>query len=151
MNFLLENILYFWLIIAFFFLILEMGSPGLFFFLSFFVGALCAAGTSLLFSSLIIQCGAFVFGTIIALVVLKQWVAQKMFKGHPRTQTNVFALQGKHGMVLKDITPQGPGEVKINSEVWTARSAHDEVIKTGETVEVVTVRGAHVVVKKLNL
>ena len=41
--------------------------------------------------------------------------------------------------------PDKPGEVKINGEIWTARA--NEVITKGETVEIVVVRGAHVVVK----
>ena len=34
----MNDILFFWLVIALFFLLFEMGSPGLFFFLSFFFG-----------------------------------------------------------------------------------------------------------------
>ena len=141
----LSEIFYFWLIIAFICLMLEMGSPGLFFFLSFFVGALAAAGTSLISQLLIIQGAAFLGGTIITLFVLKQWLAQKMFKGHQQGRTNVFALQGKYAIVIRDIMPDNPGEVKINGEIWMARA--NEVITKGETVEIVVVRGAHVVVK----
>lgn len=147
MYFIFEHITYFWLIVAFFCLMVEMGSPGLFFFLSFFVGALSAAGASLLFSSLVVQGAVFLGGTIVALYVLKRLVAQKMFKDHPHGRTNVFAIQGKHGMMIKDVMPDKSGEVKINGEIWTARA--DDSIKKGEMVEVVLVRGAHVVVKKL--
>ena len=94
---------------------------------------------------MIIQGAAFLGGTIIALFVLKQWLAQKMLKGRQQGQTNVFALQGKYAVVLRDIMPDKPGEVKINGEIWTARA--NEVITKGETVEIVVVRGAHVVVK----
>lgn len=141
----LSEIFYFWLVIAFICLMLEMGSPGLFFFLSFFVGALAAAGASLISKLLIIQGVAFLGGTIIALFVLKQWLTQNMFKGRKQGRTNVFALQGKYAVVLRDITPDKRGEVKINGEIWMAHA--NEVIAKGETVEIVAIRGAHVVVK----
>ncbi len=147
MYFIFDHITYFWLIIAFFCLMVEIGSPGLLFFLSFFVGALAAAGASLVFSSLVVQGAVFLGCTIVALYVLKQWIAQKMFKDHPYGRTNVFALQGKHGMIIKDVMADKSGEVKINGEIWTARA--DDNIKKGEAVEVISVRGAHVVVKKL--
>ncbi len=147
MYFIFDHPTYFWLVIAFFCLMVEMGSPGLFFFLSFFVGALAAAGASLVFSSLVVQGAVFLGGTIVALYVLKQWIAQKMFKDHPHRRTNVFAMKGKHGIMVKDVTLDKPGEVKINGEIWTARA--DDSIKKGEAVEVVSVRGAHVVIKKL--
>ncbi len=147
MYFIFEHLTYFWLIIAFFCLMVEIGSPGLFFFLSFFVGALAAAGVSFVFSSVVVQCTAFLVGTIIALYILKRWIAQKMFKDHLYGRTNVFALQGKHGMIIKDVMADKSGEVKINGEIWTARS--DDSIKKGELVKVILVRGAHVVVKKL--
>jgi len=147
MYFIFEHLTYFWLIVAFFCLMVEMGSPGLFFFLSFFVGALAAAGASLLFSSLVVQGAVFLGGTIVALYVLKRLIAQKMFKDHPYGRTNVFAMQGKHGMMVKDVMPDKSGEVRINGEIWTARA--DDSIKKGEAVEVISVRGAHVVVKKL--
>lgn len=149
MNFFIDNLVYVWLILAVLFLIMEMGSPGLFFFLSFFFGSLAAAGISLLLPSLVIQCTIFLLGTIAALYILKQWVARALFKGHSRARTNVYALQGKQGRVVRKITPEKTGEVKINGELWIARSVDDAIISENEVVEIVVVRGAHVVVKKM--
>ncbi len=149
MNLFTYNLVYIWLILAILFLIMEMGSPGLFFFLSFFFGALAAAGISLLLPSLIIQCVIFFLGTIVTLYILKQWVARTLFKVNPHTRSNIYALQGKQGRVVRKITPEKTGEVKINGELWMARSADNAIISENEIVEIVIVRGAHVVVKKM--
>ena len=57
---------------------------------------------------------------------------------------------GKHALVLERIANQeGVGCVKIDSEVWTARSYdEDAVIDPGEQVEVVEIRGATALVMR---
>ena len=51
---------------------------------------------------------------------------------------------GRRAVVLERIANhEGVGCVKIDGEVWTARSYdEDEVINAGERVEVVEIRGA---------
>ena len=138
-----------WLVIALCALILEMGSPGLLFFVSFAFGALISALASLWFDSLVIQCSAFLGGTLVALMMLRYWVVLHGKKMQPHTRTNVYALRGKHGVVLVSISSEKPGTVKIGGEVWAARSVSRERIEQGEEVEVIDVRGAHVVVEKI--
>jgi len=60
------------------------------------------------------------------------------------------ALVGKHALVLERIAnEEGVGCVKIDGEVWTARSyAEDAVIDPGEQVEVVEIRGATALVMR---
>lgn len=138
-----------WLIIAVLFLLLEMGHPGLFFFLSFSCGALIASLVSLYSQSLILQSIIFLISTFISLFILKQWIAKKLRLGTKHTHTNMYALEGKHAVVLQSITPTKPGLVKINGEIWTARSLHDGIIHKDVLVQVIRVSGAHVVVKKI--
>lgn len=147
MEFIVNNLVYFWLIIAFFFLILEMGSPGLFFFLAFFFGGLGAAALTFFTDSLMVQTVIFFLGTVSALFFLRYY-ARAAEKDRPHERTNVYALQGKRGFVIKRITVEMPGLVKIDGEIWVARSLHGELLEEKVSVEVVDVRGAHVIVKK---
>jgi membrane protein implicated in regulation of membrane protease activity len=59
-------------------------------------------------------------------------------------RTGAAALVGRRALVLERIANgEGVGCVKIDGEVWTARSFdEDEVIDAGERVEVVQIRGA---------
>ena len=146
----LTNLFYWWLIIAFFFLIMEMGNPGLFFFLSFFFGGLSAAATSCITESVTIQILSFFGSTIIALYILRHWGMSLVGKNRPQQQTNFYALKGKRAVVTQDMSGEKPGLVTIGGQVWAARVAHHgDAVRIGDVVEVVDVRGAHVVVKKV--
>ena len=145
-NFEISNHFFGWLVIAFLFLILETTSPGLFFFSSFFFGGLIAAVSTYFTASLAIQTTIFLVSSSCFLVILRYWILPSVTnRSH---QTNVYALRGKHGIVVKDITFTTPGFVKINGETWVARILKDEIIKVGDKVEVIDIRGAHVIVKK---
>jgi membrane protein implicated in regulation of membrane protease activity len=71
-------------------------------------------------------------------------VARRHRRLPPSIRTGAAALVGKRALVLERIAnEEGVGCVRIDSEVWTARSYdEDEVIDAGERVEVVEIRGA---------
>lgn len=141
---------YWWLIIAFLFLIMEMGNPGLFFFLSFFFGGLVAALISYLTESLFVQICVFFSSTIVALSILRYWGIALAGKNRPHQQTNFYALKGKRAIVKQDISESRLGLVVIAGQVWAARTISSEnIIRIGDIVEVIDVQGAHVVVKKI--
>jgi membrane protein implicated in regulation of membrane protease activity len=58
-------------------------------------------------------------------------------------------LLGKRGFVITNIGEKQSGMVKINGATWAARCVHGSVIHVGDEVEVVDVRGTHVIVKKI--
>ena len=62
----------------------------------------------------------------------------------PALRTGAAALIGQPALVVERIANrEGVGTVKIGGEVWTARSYDEEqVIDSGEQVEVVEIRGA---------
>lgn len=64
--------------------------------------------------------------------------------------SNVYALKGQRGIVLKSVTPKTTGVVKIGGEVWSARTAREEVIAVGSTVEVIDVIGVHLIVERVS-
>jgi len=71
-------------------------------------------------------------------------VARRHRRLPPPIRTGAAALVGRPAIVLERIAnDEGVGCVKIDGEVWTARSYdQDEVIDAGERVEVVEIRGA---------
>ena len=148
-DWILENMFFFWLIIAVFFLILEMGSPGLFFFLSFFFGAISCAIATFFTTSLVVQSIIFIVGTFLSFIILQFLVKKNLFKGSKHDVTNVYALRGKKGRVLKCIEPEGVGLVKVLGQVWSARIHDNEpAIKKGALVIVLDIKGAHLVVRE---
>lgn len=139
--------LFLWLGIAAFFLMLEMAHAGLFFFLSFVFGGAAAALSSMFPTTFYEQSSVFTLITIASFIALQLWVSKKMRPGS--RLTNAQALIGKRALVIKRITPEQAGEVKIGGEVWSAKSKKNEIIESDSWVEVIEVRGAHVMVSKI--
>lgn len=148
-DFLVSNYLFFWLIVSIFFLLLEMGSPGLFFFLSFFFGALMAAGSTFFVDSTVWQSVVFLIGSALSFLVLHFWVKKRFSKEKHHEHTNVSALKGKRATVLKTIQAHGVGSVKVGGEIWSAKSLDHQEIAVGVLVEVIDIKGVHLIVKGL--
>ena len=64
-------------------------------------------------------------------------------------QSNVDSLVGKSGKVNEDIVPLEGGEVKINDVIWRANSLDDTLIPKDSVVEVVSINGNKLIVKKV--
>ncbi len=93
------------------------------------------------------QCILFLLGTIITLFIAHSWLKRAAYKNHSHKKTNVYALQGKQAQVIKKITPQEIGAVKIGGEIWAAQSVHDEIIDVGQRVKIVQIRGVRAIVE----
>lgn len=138
----------FWLILSIFLLFFELGTPGLFFFLSFSFGAIFAALISLFYESIYIQSLVFVGGTIISLLLLKSWTKYKS-KHHKVHLTNIYALYGKKGIVEEKISKNSVGQIKVSGQIWSAKSIDDSEIIEGSQVEVIDIRGVTLFVRKV--
>lgn len=149
-DWMISNLVFFWLVIAVLFLFMEMGSPGLFFFLSFFFGALVAAFSTFFTSSIIVQGFIFLGSSVIAFAVLRLWVKKKVLKAKEHELTNIYALKGKRAKVIKSIVSPESGKVKVYGEIWSARTLENGAIEQGVYVEIVDIRGSHLIVKKIN-
>lgn len=145
----MENVFYYWLIFGLLFLLLEIGHSGLFFFFSFFAGAVGAALSSLLDASLYHQIGIFFIISAISFVVLWKKIKGYNTLGHAN-KTNVFALQGKRAVVVEEIKPLHQGLIKINGEFWSAKTCDNDHYLIGTVVEVINVVGCHCVVRLVN-
>jgi membrane protein implicated in regulation of membrane protease activity len=85
----------------------------------------------------------FVFVSIAMLGFVRP-IALRHMKVPPAIRTGAAALVGKQAVVLERIVNhEGLGCVRIDGEVWTARSLDDDVeIEPGKRVEVVQIKGA---------
>lgn len=90
----------------------------------------------------------FVATSFIFFFALRPVIKKKMKR--EEIKSNVDSLVGKKGLVLSDITALRPGECKINDIVWTAIPVkEDEEILNGSVVEVVSINGNKLIVKKV--
>jgi membrane protein implicated in regulation of membrane protease activity len=85
----------------------------------------------------------FVFASVLTLGVLRP-IALSHMKMPPQLRTGAAALVGKPAIVVERISNhESVGCVKIEGEVWSARSLDDDqVIEPGTRVEVVQIKGA---------
>ena len=132
-----------WLLVAFSFLIFEMGAPGLFFFLSFAIAAALTALASLFTDLIIPQCIIFIVGTALSFFILRVLSVKWTTQNH---KTNTEALIGKKATVLQPVSENRGGLVKVNGEIWAAKSSHE--IATNANVEVVKIEGCTLFVKE---
>lgn len=139
------NTIVLWSLLCGLFLIFELSSPGLFFFLSFAVGALAAAGVSWSGLAPVAEVVTFLGVSAVSCMVLR-WYAGRITK--EEIATNVYALKGKKGVVLAKITPLERGWVKIEGETWAAAPVENCTFEKGTIVEVESISGAHVKVRK---
>jgi len=110
-------------------------------------GALIAAGASLAGVGLAISAVSFICLSVLLLRMLRP-LALDQRRLPMALRTGTAALVGRRAIVLERIAnDEGLGKVKIDGDLWTARSFDDDaVIGLGEVVEVVAIRGATAVV-----
>ncbi len=137
-----------WLLAACLLGIGEMHQGG-FYLAPFAVGAALAALVSALGVSVGLSAVVFVLASVIVLATLRP-VAHRHRRLPPAIRTGAAALIGRRALVLERISnTESVGCVKIDGEVWTARSFDDgETFDPGEQVEVVEIRGATAMVMR---
>lgn len=136
----------FWIILSGIFFIIEIATVGFLVFW-FGIGALIAMVISLFTSNIAIQTAVFVFSSAI-LICFTRKLANKLSSKDNNMQTNAYSIIGKKGIVISDIDPiLGKGQVKIGTEVWSAKSKNDIKIEKGLEVEILEIEGVKAVVK----
>jgi membrane protein implicated in regulation of membrane protease activity len=131
-----------WLLVAGVLGLGEMHQGG-FYLAPFALGAGAATVVSLLGVGTLLSVLVFLLASGIVFGTLRP-IARRHRRLPPSIRTGAAALIGRPAIVLERIAnDEGVGCVKIDGEVWTARSYdEDEVIDAGERVEVVEIRGA---------
>ena len=133
-----------WLFLALLFVMFEIGTPGLFFSLSFAFGALSASVGAWNNLTILSQWGFFFGGTIVSLLMLKAWVA---VDAPGSGTTNVHALMGKQAIVLKKTMECKPAQIKVGGECWLALEKDCQTLESGQKVTIINVTGTKLIVK----
>ena len=95
--------------------------------------------------SMIAQIVVFIVTSGAMLIVLRPILQRHLKKNDVRT--NADSLVGKTAIVLKRITPDDRGEVRIEGKIWSAVA--NETLEPEAKVEVLAISGVKLVVRKL--
>ena len=111
------------------------------------VGALAGGGIALLGLPWWLSVIVAIAVSAIMLLTLRPWLLSSMrARGEADPQTNVKALVGRQARTL-DVVSATRGRVKLNGEVWSARTEDDAPpIDEGAEVRVLRIQGATAIV-----
>ncbi|WP_320669966.1 NfeD family protein [Patulibacter defluvii] len=89
-----------------------------------------------------------VFAVVTAVcMLLFRPIARRHLRQPSTTRTGTAALIGRTALVLQPLTgPEGAGQIRLEGEVWTARTEDGAEIPAGHTVTVLEIRGATAIV-----
>lgn len=110
----------------------------------FAFGAIAAMITTMFTDSVIVQVAVFLVVSIISLILTKP--VMKAFRKTDIEATNSDRVIGKSGEVIKEISNNEYGEVKVFGNVWTATSKQN--LSVGDKVKVISIEGVKLIVEK---
>ena len=125
-------------------MIIEIFTPG-FLFMSFGIGAILTGLISILVRGTAFQILIFAVITFILFLFLRKF--SKKLISESSEETNIFALIGKTGIVVKEIPDDGKGYVKVGSEEWSAIAENGKKIEDGQKILINSVEGNKLIVK----
>lgn len=104
-----------------------------------FILALCGVNTT-------IQIVVFIVVSIVLTISLR-WVFMKLLK-NTKGKTNLDTVIGSVHTLIKPITDEEAGEIKVNGVIWSAIS-NGESIEQGKKVSILAVSGNRFIVKEV--
>jgi len=110
-------------------------------------GALVAGGVAIAVPGMLwLQIVIGLIASAAMLVAIRPLLQRKMHH-HGELKTGIAHVVGRSGVVVKEISPDGGGSIKLAGELWTARPFDGtSTIAPGSRVEVMEVDGATAVV-----
>jgi membrane protein implicated in regulation of membrane protease activity len=131
-----------WLIVAVVFAVAEVVNLSFYLF-PFAIGAAAAAVVGIAGGAIAIELITFAVLTGVSFTVLRP-IARRHVNMPPQIRTGTAALIGRTGIVTERIVnDEGIGRVRIEGEVWSARTYDDDqVIEAGTRVHVMEIKGA---------
>ena len=136
-----------WLIIAGIMFVGEILTAGFILFW-FGIGALASAMISLMWDNSYGQIVVFIGVSTLLLVFTRPLI--KTILKQKEVPSNVFAMVGKHGMVVENINNMlGQGHIKIGGEIWKAIAENGQDIEADTEVEIISVEGVKVIVREV--
>lgn len=138
---------YYWIILFLVLIVIEALTMGLTT-IWFAGGALVAFLVSLTGLNLAVQVTVFIVVSVI-LFIFTRPIAKKHFN-NSIVRTNAQSLIGEQGIVIEDIdTLAAKGRVDVKGQEWAAKTENPEgKIAKGKTVEILEIKGVHLVVKE---
>ena len=137
----------FWLIAFVIFAVCEGLTVGLVS-IWFAIGALGGMAAAAFGAGLWIQIGVFLAVSALSLLLFKP-ISKKMFQNKV-SPTNADRVLGESAVVTETVdNSQARGQVRVDGQIWSARSAHDLVIPAGTAVRVLRIEGVKVIVETL--
>lgn len=112
----------------------------------FVVGALVSMILTFANFSMGIQILGFILGSLFTFIVIRPRLIK--YIRSPKIATNNDKLIGQLGEVVDEIGELENGKVKIQGQIWTARSLDGKSINLGELVLVEGIEGVKLLVKK---
>lgn len=135
-----------WLVVFLLLLGIEIATLGLTT-IWFAIGSLAAFIATLFKASLLVQMILFILVSIISLVLTRPIAKKYLDKG--KVKTNVDEIIGKTAVITKENDEAGSfGEANLNGEIWMIKSLYNEIFKKDEIVEIVSVEGVKLIVKR---
>ena len=145
MNFILQNMPWFWLAMAIIFTLIEVFTAGLTT-IWFAIGSVPMIFLSFLPIPFLYQVLIMLVISIVLLIFTRPFFVKKLNAN--KEKTNVDALIGKTALVTKKITKFEKGEVKIDGKIWTAKSVSEEDLEEGTECLLQRIEGVTAIVSK---
>ena len=112
------------------------------------IGAIFAMCTSFFVDDVFVQTLVFVVSSIVLIFLTKPLISKYVDKDK-MVSTNAYSVLGKKGIVTIPIDNlSGTGQVKVNGEVWSAKSNGAD-IPAGTEVEIQKIDGVKLIVTQM--
>ena len=111
----------------------------------FAIGGVAALITSFLTDNIVIQIVVFIVVSVIALAMIFPIVRKSLKKEHVKTNADRYI--GKLAVVTEEISNiDAKGQVKVDNQIWSARSEDGSDIPAGTKVKVLRIEGVKLIV-----
>lgn len=113
----------------------------------FALGALVALLADLFGAGIRLQIVLFLAVTVITLLATRPLTKRLRGKKEP---TNADRYVGKTAVVLEEIdNTKGVGQIKVEGQIWSARTADGAIVPAGGTVTTLEIQGAKLIVEPI--
>lgn len=144
-EFFAENAAVIWFVLLIVFGVIEAVTVGLVS-IWFALGALGALIAKILGAGVVVQITVFIIVSIICITATRPLV--KKLHSKNIQSTNADRCIGQKAVVIEEIdNMNAKGQVKVNGNVWTARSESNEIIPVDTVVKTVRIDGVKMIVK----
>ncbi|MDE5605652.1 MAG: NfeD family protein [Eubacterium sp.] len=112
----------------------------------FAVGGIAALAASFLTENIAIQIAVFFTVSILSLAIIYPLAKKSLKTEHVKTNADRYI--GQTGVVTEAISNiDAKGQVKVDNQIWSARSENEESISEGTKVTVLRIEGVKLIVK----